>query len=150
MQERSGGRPRPATRWWRRAVLVVVLAALVSPVLRDRDSFPLSTYPMYASVRPREMSIDRVVGVRADGSDRRLSMRVVADTDDPLIAEERIRDAVSAGRADELCRRVAQQVADVEVRFVLVVREVHDVVEAASGSDAALGRIVHARCPSVR
>lgn len=146
---RVGTLPRSAMRCWRRVVVVVVLAALVSPVLRDRDSFPLSTYPMYASVRPREMSIDRVVGVLANGSDRDLSMRVIADTDDPLIAEGRIRDAVLAGRADELCQRVARRVPD-EVRFVLVVREVHDVVEAASGADPAVERTVHARCPSAR
>ena len=41
-----------AVRSWRRSLTVVVaVAVLVSPALRDHDSFPLSTYPVYASAR---------------------------------------------------------------------------------------------------
>ena len=44
------------SRRTRSMVIVAVLVALVAPVLANRDSFPLSTYPMYARTRGAEVS----------------------------------------------------------------------------------------------
>jgi hypothetical protein len=127
------------------AALVVGIVVLISPVLRDRDDFPLSTYPVYSSVRPDAATFATAHGERADGSTRRLSMDVIARTDDPLIAASRLSDAVDAGRADEVCAAIAAR-APADVVAVVVVRERHDVVAAARGDDSMLESEELARC----
>ena len=135
-----------AGRSWRRNLtVVVVVAVLVSPALRDHDSFPLSTYPVYASARSREATFVTAQGQRADGSARRLSIDVIARTDDPLIAASRVADAVAAGRVDELCSEIAGR-APADVVAVIVVRERHDVVDGARGEDSLLSRQRLSRC----
>ena len=131
----------------RRRLLAVVVwtFVLVSPALRDHDSFPLSTYPIYASARPREATFVTAHGQRADGSVRRLSIDVIARTDDPLIASSRIAAAVAAGQAAELCAEIAAR-SPSDVVAVLVVRERHDVVDGARGEDSLLHREELARC----
>ena len=130
----------------RRLVAVVVgTVVLISPTLRDHDSFPLSTYPIYASARPRQATFVTAYGERADGSAHRLSIDVIARTDDPLIAASRVADAVAAGRADELCAEIAAR-APSDVVAVVVVRERHDVVDGARGEDSLLQREQLARC----
>ena len=130
----------------RRLVAVVVgTVVLISPALRDHDSFPLSTYPIYASARPREATFVTAHGERADGSAHQLSINVIARTDDPLIAASRLADAVAAGRADELCVEIAAR-APSDVVAVVVVRERHDVVDGARGEDSLLQREQLARC----
>ena len=124
---------------------MVVVAVLVSPAIRDHDSFPLSTYPIYASARSREATFVTAQGQRADGTARRLSMDVIARTDDPLIAASRVADAVAAGRADELCAEIAGR-APTDVVAVIVVRELHDVVHGARGEDSLLSRERLSRC----
>ena len=62
--------------WSRRRLVVAVVGTLVliSPSLRNHDSFPLSTYPIYASARTREATFVTAHGEGADGSARRLSI----------------------------------------------------------------------------
>ena len=133
---------------WRRlrlAALVVGVVVLISPVLRGRDGFPLSTYPVYSSVRPDVATFATAHGERADGSMRRLSMDAIARTDDPLIAASRLSDAVGAGRADAVCAEIAAR-APGDVVTVVVVRERHDIVAAARGDDSVLESEELARC----
>ena len=132
-------------RWWRRVVVAAVVVAVLSPALRDRDSFPLSTYPVYADVRPRTATFATALGVVPDGRQRRLSMRTMAATDDPLIAQSRLASMVGSGRAEELCRDIARRAAR-DVITILVVRETHDVVEAAAGRPSLRQREVLATC----
>lgn len=127
------------------AALVVGVVVLVSPALRDHDSFPLSTYPMYASVRPDVATFVTAHGERADGSIRRLSMEVIARTDDPLIAASRLADEVGDGGAETVCTGIAQRAPD-DVVTVVVVRERHDVVSAARGDNSLVERDELARC----
>ena len=124
---------------------MVATVVLISPALRDHDSFPLSTYPIYASVRPREATFVTAHGEGADGSAHRLSIDVIARTDDPLIAASRVADAVAAGRADELCAEIAAR-APSDLVAVMVVREWHDVVAGARGEDSMLQREQLAEC----
>jgi hypothetical protein len=131
--------------WLRRLAVVAAVAAVVSPAIRDRDSFPLSTYPVYASVRPRTATLDTAFGVDGDGRERRLSMAVIAATDDPLIAASRVSDAVRSGTSGVLCRLIASRAPDGLIEIV-VVGETHDVVDSARGDDSLVSRTVHARC----
>jgi hypothetical protein len=130
----------------RRIVAVAVgIVVLISSALRDHDSFPLSTYPIYATARPREATFITAHGQGADGSARRLSIHVIARTDDPLIAASRVGAAVAAGRAEELCAEIAAR-APSDLVAVVVVRERHDVVDGARGEESLLHSEQLARC----
>jgi hypothetical protein len=80
-----------------------VVAALVAPVVLDRDGFPLSTYPMYSRVRGDEVTLRNRPGRRPDGSPSALTLGVIGDSDDPLIVAGELRDAIRGGRADQRC-----------------------------------------------
>lgn len=136
---------RISSRLSARVAALVLVAVVLSPLVTGHDSYPLSTYPMYAFVRPREQTFDRVIAIERDGTERRLSMATIASTDDPLVAEQRVRDAVARGGADALCAQVAAR-APSGVASVLVVRERHDVVSVATGESEPLSRTVVARC----
>jgi hypothetical protein len=129
----------------RTIVAVALVVVMVSPALRDHDSFPLSTYPIYASARPRTATFGTVIGELADGSWRRLPMSIIASTDDPLIAADRVADAIDDGRSEDLCAEVARRAPD-DVAVIVVVSERHDVVATAQGRDVPLERIERARC----
>ncbi len=124
---------------------LVVLLAVVSPALRDRDSFPLSTYPMYARARSDTWAFPTVVGVGADGSRIPLSLPVIAETDDPLVGQARVERALEDAAAGELCAEVAAR-ASGEVARVEVVTERHDLVALTAGEESLLDRTVHATC----
>ena len=126
-------------------VVLAVLLAVLSPAVRGRDSFPLSTYPMYAETRGEVVSISTAVGVDATGHRRPLSLRAIAATDDPLIAESTVDDAIRGGRADALCALIAGRVGP-DVTRVEVVDERHDVVARALGRPSLVHRSVRASC----
>jgi len=136
---------RTSVRLRRRLVTAVVLLAVVSPVLRDRDSFPLSTYPMYASTRPDVVAFPTVVGREADGRRVRLSLQAIARTDDALIGQARVDQAIDEGRAGALCADVAGRVPEAVTR-IEVVTERHDVVHLVGGHGSLVDRAVHATC----
>jgi hypothetical protein len=135
----------PAIRWPRRLVAGSVLLAVAWPVVRGHDSFPLSTYPMYAETRGEAVSISTAVGVDGAGGRRRLSLRTIAETDDPLIAESAVDDAIRRGEAHALCAEIAARVPD-GIERVEVVAERHDVVARAAGRPSLLDRSVLAVC----
>jgi hypothetical protein len=130
---------------WRLVALVLGTAVLASPALRDHDSFPLSTYPVYASARAREATFVTAHGRRVDGSIQRLSMSVIARTDDPLIAASRLAAAVAAGRVDQLCAEIAAR-APIDLVAVEVTRERHDVVDGARDKESLIRREQLAGC----
>ena len=142
----------PAPRhlgWGYRFLAVAFLAAVLSPLVTDVDGFPLSTYPMYAWRRPRVETFTTVVGVDAAGTVRRLSLATIAQTDDPLLAEATIAQAVDGGRADRLCDDVAGRAGEGIVR-IEVVEERRDVVDEAAGRPSLEGRTVKATCEVAR
>lgn len=134
----------------RRLVVTLVIAALVAPVVFDRDSFPLSTYPMYSRTRGDVVAVATANGITAAGDSFRLSLDAIGDIDDPLIVEALVRDAVRDGPAgtDALCRDIADRLADSTDDFdrVAVVTERHNVVDHASGRPSLVSREVHSTC----
>lgn len=119
-------------------VTVGVLVALAAPLLVNRDGLPLSTYPMYAHTRGSEVALVRVVALDAQGDEVALSIRSIADTRDPLVAQSALNTAVAEGRTSGLCGEVAER-APATVAQVQVVRERHDVVAQATGEPSLLG-----------
>lgn len=140
-------------RWSIATVLVV--AALVTPVALDRDSYPLSTYPMYAEARPARVDLPTAVGVDASGGTHRLSLGLIGASDDPLIVAGALREAIARGDADNRCDEIAERVLDAGAASergqplvqVEVVVERRDVVAHVRGEDALFDRTVEARCP---
>lgn len=151
--ERHGRRP-PPTSWIRPAVSVAVVALVASPAVRQRDSYPLSTYPVYADARPAVAELPTAVGVTAAGDRVRLTPTVIGASDDPLIVADRVADAIAGGRAERLCRAIAERAAAqragraARLSAVEVVTETVDLVAtAADGATAPLARTAHASCP---
>ena len=126
--------------------MIAVLGAVASAVVRDRDSFPLSTYPMYASARANVATLSTAVGVESGGDVRRLSLGTIARTDDPLIAESLVDRAIAADGGAALCIEIAGRVRDESIDAIEVVAERHDIVDRAAGRDSLVDRTVHARC----
>ena len=128
-----------------------VVAALVVPVVLDRDGFPLSTYPMYSRARGDAVTFATAQAVDANGTRSALTLGVVGDSDDPLIVAGELRDAIRDGRASERCEEIASRAetwnglppGDARIE---VVTERHDVVAQVKGTPSLLERTVHASC----
>src|SRR6478672_8343605 len=99
-------------QWWRAwtaaGVAVVVIGAV--PLILDRDSFPLSTYPMFAADIDSTQSVDTAVAVRSDGSVERLSPADIGRTTVVNQAASVVTTAIVGGRARELCADIASRV----------------------------------------
>jgi hypothetical protein len=98
------------TRAWGLAVSLAMLAAVAWPLGRDPlrgDSFPLSTYPMFATPRPdARLRMAYVIATGPDGRRRHVPPALVASPEvmQTIITVQR---AVARGEAPALCRRVA-------------------------------------------
>jgi hypothetical protein len=131
--------------WLGRLAFAGVLAAVLLPSLTSHDSFPLSTYPMYAGIGVRLDHFRTVVGIDAAGAAHTLSLSTIARTDDPLIAESLLDQAVRGGGVEALCTEVAGRVGP-ETVSVEVVDELHDVVAKAQRKPSLQDRTVLASC----
>lgn len=128
-----------------------VLAALAAPVALDRDSFPLSTYPMYSRTRPDVVSFATAQGIDAAGRPHTLTLHSIGASDDPLIVAGELRAAIAAQRAAERCAEIAERVdaahvAAAQLVAIEVVVERHEVVAQVAGDDSLVSRTVYARC----
>ena len=138
----------------RRARLLItagVVVALLVPLALDRDGFPLSTYPMYSRARGDEVTFATAQAVDAGGVTSALTLRVIGDSDDPLIVAGELRDAIRNGRAAERCEEIARRAAAWSGLSpgsvgIEVVTERHDVVAQVEGDHSTLDRTVHATC----
>jgi hypothetical protein len=132
-------------------VTAAVVGALVAPVVLDRDSFPLSTYPMYSRTRGDTLTLATAQAVDAAGEISRLTLDVIGDSDDPLIVAGELRDAIGDGRSAQRCEEIAARAVDWSglapgTLGIEVVTERHDVVVRVGGGDSLLERTVHASC----
>jgi len=133
---------------------IVLVAAVVSPVLRDPhdDGFPLSTYPMFARERGRTIAVAYPIGRTAGGARRVLEPRFCG-TREVLQALSLVDDALASGGGDALCSRIAAAVAqDRAYRDVVAVELVvgtHDAVDYLV-RDRLGEESVRARCGVVR
>lgn len=135
----------------RALVTAGVLAALVTPMVIDRDGFPLSTYPMYSRVRGEEVTFATAQAVGVDGDVAALTLHVIGQSDDPLIVAGELRDAIRTGRAPRRCEQIAARASawsglPTDAVSIEVVTERHDVVAQVQGESSLLDRTVHASC----
>jgi hypothetical protein len=91
-------------------ISLLVVAATVWPALRDppRDSFPLSTYPMFSSLRETAW-VHVVVGFDADGGEHRVAPKMIANAE-VMQAAQTIAKAVRRKQVGGLCAQVAERV----------------------------------------
>ncbi len=129
----------------RRLATVILIAALISPALRNKDGLPLSTYPMYANTRSSVSSYVTALGVTDTGANRTLSTSTIAETMDWLIAQSFLNDAVARGEGAQVCQQIADR-APVDLSAIEIATERHDTVARLRGEESLLQRKVHARC----
>lgn len=116
MGEVPSGRKRKTIDWDRVRAYVLgfgVLSSVVAPAFWERgeDSFPISSYPMFARPRPKTV-VSFADAVDAGGHAQRLAPEFVAN-DEVMQAAHIVRDAIAAGpeRLAALCERAASRVA---------------------------------------
>lgn len=98
------------------------------------DSYPLSTYPMFARPRSRPL-LHYAEGITRSGARERLAPHFVAN-DEVMQATASVRRAINAGpdASSALCRQIAERVA----------------AAGRNDSDAAEGAIIEVRLVSAR
>jgi len=104
---RSPRRRLVDTTAWAVTVWCVVLFGTFVPIVTGRDSFPLSTYPMFSSPRGETARIDHVLGVAGWGQRRPLPPRLLG-SDEIMQAHQTVSLAVRGRTTRALCQRVAQ------------------------------------------
>jgi len=116
-------------------VSIVLIGATLSVIRRDPDDdgFPLSTYPMFAHDRGRELGMAYALGITTTGQRRYLTPRIVGSGEvlqAMRILEHALRDR---RELDALCTRIAARVRDDEdyrdVVTIKIVHGTHDVVD---------------------
>lgn len=130
------------TRAWSWVAAVVLLLGVV-PVVLDRDSYPVSTYPMFSHRRSSTDSVDTAILVR-DGDVQRLSPSEIGATDEVILAAATVSQAIAQGSAAALCADIADRVGG--SGEVQVVTERYDSVRWYEGDREPLSRVVHASC----
>ena len=132
------------------AASVLAVLAVLSPALHERDSYPLSTYPMFSHDRGRVATIPTAVGYRADGARVRLSPDLVAGGIEVIHAAVTVDESVRRGDTPALCAEIAARVARAasrrDVVRVEVVSETHDVIAWFDGAGEPSAVTVHASC----
>ena len=132
-------------RWTIRLLPVFAALLVLSPLLRDptSDTYPLSTYPMFATDRGNVHTIATAVE-RTDDGFVRLSPKLIAGTDEAVLASVTVTRAVRLGEADILCEEILERVGS--DRQIEVRTETLDVVVLSVEGSSDSTVTVHARC----
>lgn len=127
-------------------------AAVLSPLVSGAaDSFPLSTYPMFARA-PGQPTLFSVVATARDGAEQSLSPELVGSTE-VLQVKVLIQRSVQRGpqAMAELCEATATRVAASDrassLRFIDIVRRRYDPVAYFVTSAEPIERERIFRCP---
>ncbi len=139
---------RPGRNSARLLGVAIVVVIGVVPLILDRDSYPLSTYPMFSSRRSSIEPVHTAVAVEADGSIRRLSPTQISGNDEIIIAAQIVRDAIVRDGGAVLCDDIAQRVVDsvVDGSSIQIVTERFDAIEWYQGRRDPISRVVHTSC----
>jgi hypothetical protein len=129
--------------------LAVLAPSLAASPFAD-DSYPLSTYPMFARVVEKRVIVF-ADGVTSDSESRRLGPELVAN-DEPMQAQRTLRLAATSGRKAlrMLCGRIAERVAKrselAAVSRVRIGQGVFDPIKYFEGNGAPESRQVLIEC----
>jgi hypothetical protein len=101
---------RAIERAYAAVVSAAVIGAMLWPVLRGSDGFPLSNYPMFSREKDPVAVIHHVIAVSEAGNHRPLTPEHLG-TDEIMQASQTAKLAVQRHTAEELCVRAAAAVA---------------------------------------
>jgi hypothetical protein len=145
-------------RWVRRAgvcyaITAIAVAAVLYPLSyeRNRDSFPLSSYPMFARRQPTPTLVQYFLIAHAEGFRMSISPELVG-SDEVLQAQATIRKAVRGGRravvalCDQVAARVAREAAFEPARSVRLIKGRYNAVDYLSGAEDAGSETVLLGC----
>ena len=147
--------PAPSSKL---VVVTPLLGALIlSPLARERgwDSFPISSYPMFARGDLGTVNELAHVLLVAPAGGRAPAAPSLVGTPEPMIAMTIVRTHVERGSAAELCASIASRAHDARISAVAIeiVTSSFDARRYFSGRPDArtpLERVVHARCEVAR
>ncbi|MGH1345015.1 MAG: hypothetical protein ACRBN8_25875 [Nannocystales bacterium] len=143
--------PIAGERWrlWAGTVALAMTSAIVWPVIPDKDSFPLSNYPMFSTPKTTRAKIYHLVGFTPTGQGMPLSPSML-DTDEIMQAYQTAKLAIRGGRAQRLCEETALRVASsddfADVTRVEVRIDVFDAVHYWEGDRSTEHSRVIAKC----
>lgn len=143
MAAQSVGETR--ANWVRRFVTAGLIAALISPVIRNEDGLPLSTYPMYSSARSNLSKFVTASGIDDQGNRTTLSALTTWGSRDRLITHSFLNDAVARGDASVICAEITSRV-DPSLSGVEIATEQHDTIARLQGKPSLMQRDLHASC----
>ena len=136
----------------RRLAPLLAAAVVLVPLIRspESDSYPLSTYPMFATDRGRVAAIATAVAIDSDGVITRLGSAAIGGTDEVILAAATVSAAVGRDEVAELCEEIAHRLDRAEFSTVIVRTEVVDVVSYVADDAAPLSIEEHGRCEVAR
>lgn len=131
------------------AVAIVLTMLVASPLFGafSADSFPISTYPMFASVRSTETRLTHVLLVD-DNEDTWPPPPSAIASDQVLQAQETLRQALRFGATETqaLCERIAERVEGTGAARVEIVTSTYDALVYFEGDREPVSRDIHATC----
>lgn len=130
----------------RRLLPFAAAIAVLAPLLRapTSDTYPLSTYPMFARDRGAVHEIATAVAIGADDRVERLSPALIAGTDEVVLAGVTVRRAITRGQTAALCAEILERTGS--DRRIVVRTELIDVVAHVVDGAAPTSITVHAEC----
>lgn len=128
--------------------LAIVTVIGVVPVILDRDSYPLSTYPMFSSRRTAIEPVHTAVLVDSTGTATRLSPTQISGNDEVIIAAQLVFRAIAQDGGETLCADISRRVlASAESgSSIEIVTERYDAIDWYEGRRSPISRVVHSRC----
>jgi hypothetical protein len=131
------------------AITALVVAAVLTPLSysKTKDSFPLSSFPMFARRQPSPTLVQLFLIAEGDDFRRSISPELVG-SDEVLQAQATIRNAVRRGpRArsalcDEVAARVAREPSMDRARAVRLVKGRYNAIEVLSGRETGVERVL--------
>jgi hypothetical protein len=130
-------------------VFSVVLLGLVAAPMFGRataDSYPLSSYPMFASDRGTVSTFYGAVGIEVDGERKVLGPQTVGGTSEIVHAAESVRFAVRSDTVESLCEEISERLDGEEFERVEVISERIDTLAWFDGDEVPLETTVHGEC----
>lgn len=110
------------------------------------DSYPLSSYPMFASDRGTVSTFYGAAGITADGERVTLSARSVGGTGEIVHAAESVRFAIKRGSVDSLCAEIAKRLEGDEFVAIEVIGERIDALAWFDGDEVPIESTVYGEC----
>lgn len=137
------------SRLWAYGFSAALLLLVASPLFGAfaNDSFPVSTYPMFASARGREVSIPYASAITADGEVLRVPPRAVAN-DEVIQSFETIRQAIRFGpeALDALCHHIGGNMEVHGAVRIRILTGTYDAVSYFHGDKDPIAEHLHTEC----